>query len=77
MRTSSILTILLASCASARVIPSFLHSTTADPSVIARTAEESLIVRSEETSVVRGIRETIVPGRGPRLDDIVELELVR
>jgi hypothetical protein len=76
MRTSSILFVLSATCASARVIPSFLLSTATKPGVISRTADESIIIRRQESSVIRDIRETMAPGR-VRIDDIVEIELTR
>jgi hypothetical protein len=76
MHASTIITVLLASCATARVIPAFL-STTLKAGVIARTTDESAISRREESTVIRGLRETMVPGRGPRIDDIVEVELTR
>lgn len=76
MRTSSIIT-LLVGCASARVLPVLL-STAAKPGVIARAADEfEITVSRQESTVVRGLRETMVPGRGPRMDDIVEIELTR
>ena len=77
MRTSSILTLLLAISVNARVIPSFL-STTPKPGVVAREADESVTIRSRsvESTVIRGIKETMMPGR-VRIDDIVEIELVR
>lgn len=75
MRASSIVFVLSAACASARVIPTILLSTSSKPGVIAR--DESATARSEESTVIRGIRETLVPERGVRMDDIVEIEFFR
>lgn len=78
MQASAIITLFLASCASARVIPAFLLSSSAKIGVIARhAADDSIEVTRQESTITRGIRETMVPGRGPRIDDIIEIKLTR
>jgi hypothetical protein len=62
MRTSYILSFILASYVNALAVP--------------RMAHLAPVEQRGETTVQRGLRETLMPGR-VRIDDIVEMELTK